>query len=145
MLLSVGKFEYRFRMEKKWVILSGVLVVAVFAAGFMFRKSADLPSSPSAAGVTYYYGEECPHCKDVLNFIEENHISEKVSFTKKETWNDRENAKELMARAKTCGIPEKQVGVPFLYAEGKCYIGSPDVEGYFREKAGISAGETLKD
>lgn len=128
-------------MEKKWAILSGVVVVVVFAAGFVFRKSSDMPSSPSVSGAIYYYGEECPHCKDVLTFLEENNIAEKVPFTKKETWNDRGNAKELMARAKTCGIPEKEVGVPFLFAEGKCYIGSPDVEEYFREKAGIATGE----
>lgn len=96
--------------------------------------------NPAVVGnneIIYYYGAECPHCHDVLKFLDDNKISEKVNFTKKEVWGDKNNASEMMEKVKECGLDESRVGVPFLYAEGKCLIGTPDVEGFFREKAGI--------
>jgi len=87
--------------------------------------------------VVYYYGRECPHCKDVAKFLEENDIYGKVDFAKKEVWHNKNNGKELMEVAKKCGIDPNKLGVPFLVANGKCYIGGPDVEAFFTEKAGI--------
>ncbi|NTW89871.1 MAG: hypothetical protein HGB37_03125 [Candidatus Moranbacteria bacterium] len=128
-------------MDKKGIIIVAVVVVAVFVGGFFFRNTAQNPtgqsSGESSSDVVFYYGEECPHCKDVEKFLDDNKMGEKVPFVKKETWHNAANANELKNRAKICGIPEKEVGVPFLFAEGKCYVGTPDVEKYFREKAGI--------
>jgi glutaredoxin len=100
------------------------------------------PEIDSAVGVAsdeiiYYYGAECPHCKDVLKFLEENKIAEKVNFQKKEVWNDEANSNEMMEKVSECALDPKSVGVPFLYAQGKCLIGTPKVEEFFKEKAGI--------
>ncbi len=128
-------------MDKKGIIIVAVVVVAVFVGGFFFRNTAQNPTGQSfgesSSDIVFYYGEECPHCKDVEKFLDDNKMGEKVPFVKKETWHNVANANELKNRAKICGIPEKEVGVPFLFAEGKCYVGTPDVEKYFREKAGI--------
>ncbi|TSD02303.1 MAG: Uncharacterized protein Athens071425_51 [Parcubacteria group bacterium Athens0714_25] len=145
-------------MSKKNIFLSliAIVLLAIVAISF-FGKKANAPekdvnvdnaknSSLEKAGVKasktsdeiiYYYGEECPHCKDVLKFLEENKIAEKVNFQKKEVWNDEANSNEMMEKVSECGLDPKSVGVPFLYAEGKCLIGTPKVEEFFREKAGI--------
>ncbi len=135
----------------------GVLVaVGVFALGYAFyprydsapsgaaSTAVDESDSPTEAptGAVFYYGEECPHCHDVLEYLAENDIASKVDFEEKETWHDEKNNDELLARAKVCGYAPNQIGVPFLYADGECYIGTPDVVGYFREQAGLSDPDT---
>ncbi|MEI7750309.1 MAG: hypothetical protein WCJ25_04905 [Candidatus Moraniibacteriota bacterium] len=136
-------------MDKKVIIAIAVVIAAVFVGGFIFRNIAGTTSpdqgvagsaGTSDSGVVFYYGAECPHCKDVESFIAENKIADKVSFQTKEVWHDQTNATEMSAKATTCGLAADKVGVPFLFADGKCYVGTPDVEGYFREKAGLPAG-----
>lgn len=105
-------------------------------SGQLSQDSSDTVSD-AAAEITYFYGEECSHCKDVNAFLEENKIAEKVKFEKKEVWHNKKNASEMQGRAKECGLDVNKIGVPFLFAEGKCYIGTPDVEAYFKKAAGL--------
>jgi glutaredoxin len=137
--------------------LIGVLVaVIVFSGGYYLcssQKTApeDAPATTGQEpggiseevpeGVVFYYGTECPHCHDVIEFLEENDIASKVPFERKETWNDKENGVELVERAKICGYAPNQIGVPFLYADGDCFVGTPDVIGYFSERVGLSISE----
>lgn len=121
-----------------------IAVAAVLGGAYFFRVSGDEKSMPSGdsvpavtSGIVYYYGEECPHCKDVMKFLEENKIAEKVNFEKKEVWHNTANAREMDSKVKICGLDKKSVGVPFLFADGKCFIGTPDVTGFFKKAAGI--------
>lgn len=120
-----------------------IVVAAVLGGAYFFKVSGekDMPSgdsaSDAASSIVYYYGEECPHCKDVMKFLEENKIAEKVKFEKKEVWHNTANAREMDAKVKICGLDKKSVGVPFLFADGKCFIGTPDVTGFFKKAAGI--------
>lgn len=128
-------------MDKK-AILAVVIAVAC-VAGFAFWNSKRADDSGSASGgsapsgIVFYYGAECPHCKDVEAFLDENKVADKVNFTKKEVWHDQTNAAEMAEAVKACGLSGDKVGVPFLYADGKCHVGTPDVEGYFRTAAGL--------
>ena len=131
-------------MDKK-VLIALVAGVLVFVGGFSYwnmTRNADTGSGASeavASGRILYYGAECPHCKDVEKFIDDNKLADKVPFQKKEVWHDQGNAKEMTEKATSCGLAENAVGVPFLYADGKCYVGTPDVEGYFQQQAGRSS------
>lgn len=93
--------------------------------------------SAQAVDVIYYYGEQCPHCKTVQEFLEKNAIAEKVPYVKKEVWQDKVNANEMKEKAAECGISPQGMGVPFLWAKGQCFIGDDDVIGYFRKEAGM--------
>lgn len=136
-------------MDKKAIAAIAVLVVALFVGGLIFQnRSQDVASNSSGQGavkpdtsmeIIFYYGAECPHCKDVEKFFEDNKISEKLSFGMKEVWHDQANAEEMTSKAASCGLQEKEIGVPFLFAEGKCYVGTPDVEAYFSDKLGLPA------
>ncbi len=119
----------------------GLVLGGAYFWNMQDRGSDSNPSSSSDQGIVYYYGEECPHCKDVAAFLEENKIAEKVRFEKKEVWHNRSNAAEMDGKAKICGLDKESVGVPFLFAEGKCYIGTPEVEGYFKAAAGLPGGK----
>ena len=120
-------------------LVAGVLGLIVW--GVLSAPSASAPSTDDSGNpnspIVYYYGKECPHCKDLEKFLEENNIAEKVSFAKKEVWHNLRNSSEMQKRADECGIEKSSMGVPFVWAEGKCFVGGPDAEKFFREKAGI--------
>ena len=126
-------------MNKK--ILSIAIIVGVAIIGTVVWGMKSGSSSSSAAnlvGTIYYYGAECPHCKNINEFLEKNNIAEKVNFSKKEVWHDRANASEMTQAGAKCGIAKKDLGVPFIFDDGKCLIGEPDVKKFFSEKAGIT-------
>lgn len=152
-------------MDQK--ILIGIIVGLLIVGGFLFLKpqeangptkdtvkmadetpeketvvkkqdaTSDVDFENLKGETVYYYGATCPHCVDVNEFLEENDIASKVDFTKKEVWNNKDNANELSEVAQKCGINPGSIGVPFLYADEKCFIGGPDVEGFFSEAAGL--------
>jgi len=132
--------------KKLYAILVAVifLVVGIVVWG-LNQEKANAPAVSQEAvtrqsqsvDIIYYYGEECPHCKDVAKFLEDNKIAEKVNFKKKEVWHDTANAAEMEKKAQECNIQKSGMGVPFLYARGKCYVGTPDVEAFFKQEAGL--------
>lgn len=128
-------------MDKKIVSIVAIIILLIVGI-VIWGMTSQNASAPIAEvnGTVYYYGAECPHCKNINKFLEENKISEKVTFTKKEVWHDSGNAKEMMAVANQCGINKNDVGVPFIFDNGTCVTGEPDVKKFFSEKAGISEG-----
>ena len=77
--------------------------------------------------IVYYYGITCPHCDDVKDFIDSEDIENIIPLVSKEVYENRLNSQELISKAEICGLNTSNIGVPFLYSDGKCYSGSPDV------------------
>lgn len=116
-------------------VLVGALVVWGIRDG---QSSGAAVDGVQDAAIVYYFGQECPHCQRVSQFLEDNKIAEKVDFVKKEVWHDAANNREMEQRAKSvCGIDKNALGVPFLIGDGKCYVGEDEVMNFFKEKAGI--------
>lgn len=87
----------------------------------------------------FFYGNTCPHCKDVEEWMEKNGIEEKIDIVKKEVYDNRTNSLELTQVAMGCGLPTDSIGVPFLYTpEEECLIGTPDIINYLSDKVGLS-------
>jgi glutaredoxin len=137
--------------DKKIVAILAGTVVAVL--GFIYWGMQDgknqidqtqINTDPNA--IVYYYGEGCPHCKVVNDFLVANpQVAEKVSFEKKEVWSNKTNATEMESRAKACGIKPEGMGVPFLYGgDGKCYVGEPEVTGFFKTKSGMTTDTPIE-
>ncbi len=114
------------------VLIGGLVYWGLKDSGSVIEATPD-----NGASIVYYYGAECPHCKDVQDFIDQNDIASKVNFVKKETWHNSKNANEMEERAKSCGIQQEGMGVPFLFADGKCFVGTPDVITFFKKAASI--------
>jgi hypothetical protein len=65
----------------------------------------------------FYYGEECPHCHDMLPIVDKL-IADGTKIMKLETWHNTENAAKL-----TSADDGKCGGVPFFYNdENKQFI-----------------------
>lgn len=128
-------------LDKKAIaILVGLLIVVAGLIFWGLQEDKLLEDDPNA--IVYYYGEGCPHCKVIDEFISANGIADKISFEKKEVWGNKANAREMQRRAKACGIQPEGMGVPFVYAEGKCFVGEPDVKKFFADKANITLEPT---
>lgn len=84
--------------------------------------------------IILFYGNGCPHCAKVDEFIKDNNIEEKISFAKKEVYNNVANASELSQKAKKCGMDTKSIGVPFLWDGEKCLVGDVDIIDFFKKK-----------
>ena len=131
----------------KTVIL--IIIAVVLVGGFFWVLqsgifSGPIKPTPLPAGIVLFYGQGCPHCKDVEDFISQNKIDEKVKITRLEVWYNRNNQATLAEVVQKCGISASSVGVPFLYAPstisgqaGKCYIGEVDVPNFLKTQAGI--------
>lgn len=128
-------------MEKKNTIKIVLFIVgiAVLIAGLWYWTGPQ-EATEITSDILLFYGRECPHCKDVDKFIEENKIAEKVPFDRLEVFHNSQNQAILTAKARQCGIEdEKEIGVPFLYdaQENKCFIGTPEIEDFLAQKARI--------
>ena len=131
-------------MDKRIVLTSVVISVVIVILGYILvdssnKKKAVKVNLPSKEKIVYYYGSTCPHCKEVEKWMKENKIEEKIKLEKKEVWYNRENAAELQEVARFCKLDPNSIGVPFLWADGKCYIGTPEVERVLSEKLKVKS------
>lgn len=122
--------------KKISLVLLGVVVAIAGLVYWGMQEESQPTDDPNA--VVYYYGEGCPHCKVINEFLTANNVAEKMSFEKKEVWGNKSNASEMQRRAKTCNIKPEGMGVPFVFAAGECFIGEPDVKKFFTERAGLN-------
>ncbi len=126
----------------KWkkIALGAVLIIVVIFVGYKtWQKGADNAKNNEVAvdnsNIILFYGEECPHCKDVEKYIADNQLDQKVQFSSREVWHDKANANLLAQKAQACGIKTEEVGVPFLWSAGKCYVGVNEVENFLNSAA----------
>ena len=127
------------------VIFAGFLFWA-FQTGF-FAKIFTGPVKPTSLpeGIVLFYGDGCPHCKNVDDFIVANNIDRTVKYTKLEVpFNGKtssqleSNAAAAIQKAQGCGIDvSKGISIPFLWDGKNCFAGDTDVINFFKNEAGI--------
>ncbi len=128
--------------EYKMFIWVGVLMIFVVAGlVWLASQSKNIDTNNltrlDEKSTILFYGDRCPHCADVEEYINENNIAQKVSFEKLEVWNNKQNAQVMEEAAKICNLDVEKIGVPFLFAQNECYIGTPDVKEFFKQKASL--------
>lgn len=120
------------------VFIAGLLSLIVIGSNNKDQKVAEQKIEElKNADPILYYGNTCPHCEIVEEWLVTNDVEAQMTFTRKEVYDNRENAAELTKVAVSCGLDANTIGVPFLYAEGQCSIGSPDIINYFAQKLNI--------
>ena len=119
------------------IVILATLLLIVGGMLLMSRNSGSGGSSkplPSPTSYEYYWGNGCPHCKNVENFLSTWDKKDKVSITKYEVWDNASNAKRMQERVITCGIDPKGMGVPLLFTlDGKCLDGDEPIIKFFKE------------
>lgn len=97
-------------------------------------ETATTTANQQKAELIFYYGDTCPHCHIVDNYIKNNRISQKLNITNKEVYNNQDNADELRAKAKLCGIPDNALGVPLLWNGRDCLVGDQPIIDFLNDQ-----------
>lgn len=84
--------------------------------------------------IILFYGDGCPHCIIVDEYIEENEIKDKIDFSHKEVYYNQQNAEELGQKARTCGLSTNSISVPLLFTGEQCLIGDREIINFFEQK-----------
>ncbi|MFA5228380.1 MAG: hypothetical protein WC446_01310 [Candidatus Paceibacterota bacterium] len=84
--------------------------------------------------IILFYGINCPACIMLDQLIENNGINKKVSYVHKEVYYNQENTNQLIAKAGECGLNTNSISIPFLWADGFCYVGVEPIINYLKEK-----------
>jgi glutaredoxin len=133
-------------MDKKIILTTILFSVVVLILGYVVvgsmqnknnQNNSTTINLPSKEKIVFYYGITCPHCKDVEEWMKKNKVEEKIKIEKKEVYQNQKNNQELEEVAKSCGLNTMMIGVPFLYTDGKCYIGTPEVIKVLSDKSKI--------
>lgn len=128
-------------MKKKIIIiiliLTGLSALSAFVAYRIktvnnFQKQEESNNQD----IIFFYGETCPHCIKVEQFMADNKIEEKMVIIKKEALKDRNNSALLLSVNKKCGLDTKYLSVPVLWdgENSKCYSGDADIIKFFKDK-----------
>jgi glutaredoxin len=127
-------------MNKKRIILSS-LVFAIFFAIVLYlvltgkSQGGKVEVSQSSKDeLVLYYGNGCPHCALVEDFIQKNNVLSKINLKEKEVYYNQKNAEELAEKAKICGMDTNAIGVPFLWDGKKCIVGDSPVIDFLKSK-----------
>jgi glutaredoxin len=128
---------------KNKIIIPTILFIAVLIFSFFVllreknknqTNETTTTENQSSDQIILFYGDGCPHCAIVEDYINKNKIQEKIPLIQKEVYYNQNNAKDLKAKAKICGLPTDSIGVPFLWDGEKCLIGNQDIINFFKQK-----------
>ncbi|MCX6721498.1 MAG: hypothetical protein NT026_02785 [Candidatus Staskawiczbacteria bacterium] len=124
------------------IIVAGVVFWA-FQSGF-FSKNNVTPT-PLPEGIVLFYSPDCPHCKNVEDFIAQNGIDQKIKYTRlevpfgiKTSPELQANAAALLQKAETCKIDTTNgISIPFIWDGKACLVGDEPIINFLKAQAGI--------
>lgn len=99
-------------------------------SSFKFAKNteADIKSSKHKLNIYIFWGDGCPHCKHLAEFLGEkqSEIGDKISLYTFEVWKDKNNLAFLKSFGKFLG--ENPKGVPYMIIGDKTYSGFSETD-----------------
>jgi len=102
----------------------------LFSAVFIFSGCGNPQPNTTIdnSAIILFYGEECPHCKIVEQYIADNNIKDALVFSELEVGHNAANANLMIEKQKICKLDKKNIGaVPFLWTAEKCYLGQDEI------------------
>jgi len=116
-------------------------VIGIFAA-FVGMMSVSM-----AQEYILFYGNGCPHCAKVEEYIKDTQLSKKLDLVSKEIYFNKKNLSQLQVYLQKLDLDTTQIGVPFLVINNKnecSYINGADpIIDFFQKKMDMLA--VLKD
>lgn len=98
------------------------------------NPKAEKPTTACEKTYELYWGEGCPHCKNVDDFLNTWEKSSEVKIEKLEVQKNKENSDKMIKRANECKLDtSKGLSVPFLYTpDEKCIVGDTPIIDHFK-------------
>lgn len=121
-------------MNKSLIAIIAITILILGGGAFLATKNNSKPTpSPEPNTYEYFWGDGCPHCKIVADFMETWSGKDKINIKKLEVWNNTKNAALMNERAKACNVQRTQMGVPFMVLpDGKCLTGDQPIIELFK-------------
>jgi len=87
----------------------------------------------------FFWGNGCPHCENVKEFITNNQLDQKLKINQKEVYTNADNKNELLSLINQyCPeIDKNQIGVPFGFdpKDKKCIQGDTPIIDFLKQKS----------
>jgi glutaredoxin len=116
------------------------IAASIFTVGELAkeRKTHVPVNGGQDTALVLYYGDGCPHCKLVENYVAQNNLQAKLSLSEKEVWKNQANQNELIEKATICKLDLNSLGVPILWdaKESKCYEGDQPIIDFLKTQTG---------
>jgi glutaredoxin-related protein len=124
--------------KHKPLLIIGIILAAIallLVLGRLTNRPKAGAYNPAGPEMILFYGDTCPHCEIVEQYIKDNNIKTKYQFQELEVFNNQDNAALLAEKARTCNLDTSAgVGVPFFYAGGQtCLLGDQDIINFFKK------------
>ena len=110
-----------------------ILILLALFAYFFFNSQKSNPTSypDSEADLIIFWGEGCPHCENVKNYIKDNDYDSKLKISMKEVYLDKNNQKLLEETIQKCPEIDTSagIGVPLGFdpKNVKCFYGDTPI------------------
>ena len=122
---------------KKLLSTLSLLTISLIFIGIGGQSRVQAEEAQAEPDIFFFWGDGCPHCELALEEIEEKNYTDILPIRFFETWYEEANAELFVAALEICGVPLENAGVPTLYINGKCAMGSVDtitlLESYIEE------------
>lgn len=123
-------------------LFTGLIIVFIILGFYKItsKKPASVDIVQDNADLTLFFGNTCPHCKDVEEFISKNQIDQKIKINQREVYSNKSNA-ALFAKTVQEICPDQSspsgIPVPFLIdtKDKKCFVGTPAITEYLSQKS----------
>jgi glutaredoxin len=92
---------------------------------------AQVDSDIEKKDIVFYFSDNCPGCVNITKYLKENDVKNKIGFEEKNINKNEADAEQMAEDAMYCNVEEDSFGVPFLWAEGKCYTGEKNIINFF--------------
>lgn len=122
------------KIKKYLPVIIGALILLVGFAFLAANENRNQSKTMTQLGSEkiLFYGDTCPHCKTLDEYIIANNVEERIQFTRLEVFNNKANARVLAQAAQKCNLDSAAgMSVPFFYAGDECFLGVDEVIEYF--------------
>ncbi|MBL7036713.1 hypothetical protein ISR94_02615 [Candidatus Microgenomates bacterium] len=124
-------------MNKVGIIIASITVLIIGAGAYFLTKPKppiELPQY-NESEYNYFWGNGCPHCAVVAEFMDSWEGKDKINLNKFEVWYDDGNAELMNQKAEqVCKLSKNELAVPLLITpDGVCLKGDEPVIEYFKE------------
>jgi glutaredoxin len=108
-----------------------LLIIIVVFTFFKITSKPQEAVDDSPAKIILFWGEGCPHCKNVEQYLIDNKIDDKLTISRKEVYSNKQNQILMSQKADRCPEIDQSagMGVPMAYFvdEDKCYLGDTPI------------------
>lgn len=115
--------------KKKYLPLI-ILLLAIALIGFLIINT----KKNTGNEMILFYGDTCPHCQKLAEYINANNVKAKFSFQELEVYNNQANQTLMAKKAASCKMDTSQgLGVPFFFDGKNCIVGDQDIITFFQK------------